>query len=74
MLGRQLRSPLLLLLVFQVVQSAGIACLVGAGDTRTGMWVLGGVAVLNVPLAWLFFHGLGPVPALVSFDGGAKAV
>lgn len=56
--------PLLLLLVFQVTQSAGIACLVGAGDTRTGMYVLGSVALLNVPLAWLFFHGLGPVPRL----------
>ena len=58
-----LRPPLLLL-VFQVVQSAGVACLVGAGDTRSGMWVLGGVAVLNIPLAWLFFHGLGPLPGL----------
>jgi putative MATE family efflux protein len=57
-------QPLFVLLTFQVVESAGIACLVGAGDTRTGLWVLGGVAVINVPLAWLFFHGLGPVPAL----------
>jgi putative MATE family efflux protein len=37
---------------------------VGAGDTRTGLWVLGGVAVLNVPLATLFRHGYGPVPNL----------
>jgi putative MATE family efflux protein len=56
--------PLLGLLVFQVIQVAGNACLVGAGDTRTGMFVLGGVAVLNIGLAWLFFHGLGPVPGL----------
>jgi putative MATE family efflux protein len=56
--------PLILLLVFQVIESAGIACLVGAGDTRTGFWVLGGVAVLNVPLAWGFFLGLGPLPEL----------
>jgi MATE family, multidrug efflux pump len=56
--------PLFALLVFQVVESAGIACLVGAGDTRTGLWVLGGVAVLNVPLSWLFHHGWGPVPAM----------
>ena len=56
--------PLLVLLVFQVVGAAGIACLVGAGDTRTGLWVLGGVAALNIPLAWLFFHGLGPLPGL----------
>src|SRR5437870_4775635 len=51
--------PLILLLVFQVVETAGIACLIGAGDTRTGFWVLGGVALTNVPLAWLFFRGLG---------------
>jgi putative MATE family efflux protein len=52
--------PLFALLTFQVVEAAGIACLVGAGDTRTGFWVLGGVALLNLPLAWGFFHGVGP--------------
>jgi putative MATE family efflux protein len=57
-------QPIFLLLVFQLVESAGIACLVGAGDTVTGMLVLGGVAVLNVPLAWLCFLGVGPVPGL----------
>jgi putative MATE family efflux protein len=56
--------PLILLLVFQVIESAGIACLVGAGDTRTGFWVLGGVALINLPLAWGFFLGLGPLPEL----------
>ena len=56
--------PLFLLLVFQVIESAGIACLIGAGDTRTGFWVLGGVAIFNVPLAWGFFLGLGPLPEL----------
>jgi putative MATE family efflux protein len=56
--------PLFGLLVFQIVEQAGIACLVGAGDTRTGLWVLGGVAIVNVPLAWLFFHGLGPFGGL----------
>jgi putative MATE family efflux protein len=60
--------PLFLLLVFQVVEAAGIACLVGAGDTRTGPWVLGGIAVLNLPLAWGLFHGFGPLPAL-GFQG-----
>jgi putative MATE family efflux protein len=53
-------QPLFLLLVFQVVESAGVACLAGAGDMRTGLWVLGGVAVVNVPLAWGFFRGVGP--------------
>jgi putative MATE family efflux protein len=56
--------PLFALLVFQVVESAGIACLAGAGDTRTGLVVLGGVAILNVPLAWGIFHGVGPLPGM----------
>jgi putative MATE family efflux protein len=61
--GAYLR-PVFTLLVFQLVEQAGIACLVGAGDTLTGMVVLGGVAVLNVPLAWACFYGVGPVPGL----------
>ncbi len=56
--------PIFAVLVLQVIGAGGIACLVGAGDTRTGLWVLGGVALLNVPLAWLFRHGGGPIPAL----------
>jgi putative MATE family efflux protein len=57
-------QPLFALLVFQVIEAAGIACLVGAGDTMTGLSVRAGVAVFNVPLAWGFFHGFGPVPAM----------
>ncbi|HEY7309385.1 MAG TPA: MATE family efflux transporter [Gemmataceae bacterium] len=57
-------QPLFALLVFQVIEAAGIACLVGAGDTVTGLWIRAGVAVFNVPLAWGFFHGFGPVPAM----------
>jgi putative MATE family efflux protein len=56
--------PLFLLLVFQIIEAAGIACLAGAGDTRTGLWVRAGVAVFNVPLSWGFFRGVGPLPAL----------
>jgi zinc transport system permease protein len=52
------------LLVFQVIEAAGIACLVGAGDTLSGLWIRAGVAVFNVPLAWGFFHGFGPFPAM----------
>jgi putative MATE family efflux protein len=62
--ARQFMQPLIALLVFQVVEAAGVACLVGAGDTRTGLAVIGGVAVLNVPLTMLFFFGAGPLPAL----------
>jgi putative MATE family efflux protein len=57
-------QPLFALLVFQVIEAAGIACLVGAGDTMTGLWVRAGVAVFNVPLAWGFFHGFGPIPPM----------
>jgi Na+-driven multidrug efflux pump len=51
--------PLLYALPLQMAGAAGVACLAGAGDTRTGLWVLGGVTLLNVPLAWGFFHLLG---------------
>jgi putative MATE family efflux protein len=51
--------PIYALLVFQVIESAGIACLVGAGDTRMGLFVRGGVALVNVPLAWGLFHRIG---------------
>src|SRR5262245_31020838 len=56
--------PMFLLLMFRVVEMAGVACLIGAGDTRTGLWVQGGVAALNVPLAWLFCRGMGPFSGL----------
>src|SRR5439155_2285728 len=52
------------LLVFQTIEVAGIACLVGAGDTRTALWVMIGVATVNIPLAWGFGRGLGPCPEL----------
>jgi putative MATE family efflux protein len=57
-------TPLAILLVFQMTESACMACLAGAGDTQTGLKVLGLVAILNVPLAWLFCFGLGPIPGL----------
>jgi putative MATE family efflux protein len=56
--------PLIGLLLFQVVEAAGIACLVGAGDTRTGLWVRLFVAVINLPLAWGLCLGIGPLPEL----------
>jgi putative MATE family efflux protein len=63
-------QPILALITCQLVTQAGLACLVGAGDTRTGPVVLSGVALLNIPLAWVCFHGLGPVPALGFFGIG----
>src|SRR5216683_350568 len=56
--------PTFLLLTFEVVEQAGIACLAGAGDTITGFWVTAGVAVINFPLAWGLCFGLGPLPEL----------
>ncbi len=55
--------PIIATVVFQVVEQAGLACLSGAGDTRISLWVLGGVALLNMPLAKICFHGIG------SWDG-----
>jgi putative MATE family efflux protein len=52
-------TPLAALLAFQITESACIACLAGAGDTRTGLKVLGLVAVLNIPLAWTLCFGIG---------------
>jgi putative MATE family efflux protein len=63
-------QPILALITCQLVAQAGIACLVGAGDTRTGPVVLSGVALINMPLAWACFHGLGPIPALGFFGIG----
>src|SRR5579859_1582523 len=63
-LTRRYLQPLFLLLIFQMIEAAGIACLVGAGDTRTGMWVMLGVALVNLPLAWGFAQGWPPLPRL----------
>lgn len=57
-------TPLAVLLPFQIAESACVACLAGAGDTRTGLKVVGGVAILNIPLAWGLCFGVGPFPGL----------
>ena len=70
--------PIFALLTFQVIEQAGIACLVGAGDTRTGLFVRGGVALVNLPLAWSLFHVLGfqgiALGTAISHTLGAAAV
>ncbi len=53
-------TPLMLALTIQMVQTGGIACLIGAGDTKIGLWVLAGVAAVNVPAAWLLSGGGEP--------------
>lgn len=66
----QFLQPIILLVTFQMVEQAGIACLVGAGDTKTGPVVLSAVALINIPLAWTCFHGLGPIPGMGFFGIG----
>jgi putative MATE family efflux protein len=63
-------KPILTLLTCQLITQAGIACLVGAGDTRTGPVILSGVAMINIPLAWACYHGFGPIPAMEFFGIG----
>jgi putative MATE family efflux protein len=46
-----------ILLPFQMVEAAGIACMVGAGNTLTGLMVLGFVTVLNIPLSFILATG-----------------
>jgi putative MATE family efflux protein len=44
--------------------TAGVACLRGAGDTRTGMWVMILVNLINVAMSWSLVRGIGPFPRL----------
>jgi putative MATE family efflux protein len=70
--------PIFALLTSQMIEQAGIACLVGAGDTRTALYVRGGVALVNLPLAWGLFHYLGfqgiALGTAISHTLGAVAV
>ncbi len=76
--GASYLRPIFALLAFQVIEQAGLACLVGAGDTRTGMLVRGGVALINVPLGWGLFHVVGfqgiALGTAISHTAGAVAV
>ena len=44
--------------------AAGVACLRGAGDTKTGMWVMILVNVVNITMSWTLVRGAGPFPKL----------
>lgn len=44
--------------------AVGIACLRGAGDTWTGMWVMALVNAVNVTLSWSLVRGWGAFPRL----------
>jgi putative MATE family efflux protein len=43
--------------------TTGVACLRGAGDTRTGMWVMMVVNAINVSLSWSLVTGLRAFPS-----------
>lgn len=58
-----------LFLPFQLIESAFISCLVGAGDTRTGLLVLGGVAMVNVPLSYFLATGVHGWNGPLGFSG-----
>ena len=68
--GQSARSATLFLRVVLLVTpllactTAGVACLRGVGDTRTGMWVMILVNAVNVALAWSLVRGIGPIPRL----------
>ena len=44
--------------------TAGVACLRGVGDTKTGMWVMILVNAVNAGLSWSLVRGFGPFPKL----------
>lgn len=47
-----------------MLETVGVACLRGAGDTKAGLWVMTLVIVVNVVLSWALIQGWGPLPAL----------
>lgn len=52
-------SVTFLLLPVQVLGSTATASLAAAGDTRTALWIGCVAMLLNLPLAWLGFRGVG---------------
>jgi putative MATE family efflux protein len=54
--------PLMFILAIQMIETGGIACLVGAGDTRTGLLILLTVAIVNCPVAYSLSTGAWGMP------------
>ncbi len=44
--------------------AVGVACLRGAGDTRTGMWIMLVVNSINIALSWALVIGFAGLPRL----------
>lgn len=58
----QYLTPLIFILPIQMMETGGIACLVGAGDTRTGLFTLLAVATVNCPVAYGLSTGAWGLP------------
>ncbi len=61
--AKEFLKPIIYVTTAELVLVAGVACLVGAGDTKTGTIVRCGVAIVNIPLAYTLLNGLGPIPS-----------
>lgn len=55
---------ILAILPLQACTTVGVACLRGAGDTRTGMWVMAVVNAINISLSWLAVAGAFGLPSI----------
>lgn len=51
-------------LPFVMLETIAVACLRGAGDTRSGLYLMAVVNVVNIGASWLLLAGFGPIPAL----------
>lgn len=45
-------------------QAVGVACLRGAGDTRTGMWVMVAMNLVNIAISWVAAVGAFGLPRM----------
>jgi len=46
-----------------MLETVGVACLRGAGDTKSGMWAMVLVNVVHITVSWTLAVGWGPFPA-----------
>jgi len=63
-LAREYLGVTFALLPIQLLGATAVAALAAAGDTGTPLRIALGTTVVNVPLAWIGFHGLAGWPGL----------
>jgi putative MATE family efflux protein len=63
-LGGEFLAVTFSLLPLQLIGSTAVAALAAAGDTRTPLRIALGTTLVNLPLAWIGFHGIGGRPGL----------